>query len=443
MPRASRPLHYFNDLLDRLPKEVKAALFKVPFPDIARFKADPMQATGEALDAIAGANRILDSSDSYPVDAVSFCLRHKALCHVHLPVDPGQFTEVWAGLECYDFSRIGLKAGFSGASTRSALSWGHERKYWLESLIMTECSDEWDPVTLENLLSETHDINKMIICPSDFGWPISRPRTWTVNPRNDHMTLECSFQEFCKELGWFKVCMLAGSDLFCESPDVVHDELMRLSTKRGALPHEAAWEHTLTGAQMIRLQSARDSKHERRQSSSGAPGTHTWVADLDHNYTSRISKTDLVKIPCLLRHGTIWLEVPPAATDDERSVHCCRPMLKREVLSCQGCACIPHARGMDFLVPWSTSVLGEFTDTEVAQLAGNAMHLQVVMMLQLWVLCCARPISDHNLASSSSGPTMRVDHIEIGSDSDVEQPTEDLVSISSSPDHVSKRRSLA
>jgi hypothetical protein len=98
---------------------------------------------------------------------------------------------------------------------------------------------------------------------------------------------------------------------------------------------------------------------------------------------------------------------------------------------------------MDFLVPWSTSVLGEFTDTEVAKLAGNAMHLQVVMMLQLWVLCCARPISDHNLASSSSGPTMHMDHIEIDSDSDVEQPPEDLVSSSSSPDHVSKRPRLA
>ena len=126
----------------------------------------------------------------------------------------------------------------------------------METFIMTERAPGCDATTLRTVLAENHSIHHMLICPSDFCWPLAQLRAWTFSTRNDQVSMTCSFQQFCEETSWFKICMLPGRALVCEGADRIEVEKRRLVAKRGT----ACWESTMSGPQLVRLDTIRSTK---------------------------------------------------------------------------------------------------------------------------------------------------------------------------------------
>lgn len=348
-----------------------------------------------AVEAMTTAIQVLSDDKAYPPTASSYCLRHRGLCLVRAPESPQTtWSHCWAGVTCLDDSTMGNREGISGEHTRVMLTWLFERVHAQEAIIVSECAKGWGTTTLQNALGQTHDVHCMIICPHDFGWPVTRPRCWTVSVKKSSLAMKMSFQCFCESMGFFKVCMIGGDKLFCEHLDIVKEELARLAVARGEVAQDAVWEDTLTGTQRMRLASMREKKAARSLKREGTP---TWIADLDHNLVmDRCSKTDAAIVPCLLRHGTYWKEPSPSSGNEDTG---CRPMLKREFLSFQGIHCIPEHHSHDFLPPW-WGTLTELTGAQVKQLAGNAMHAQIVYMLLLWLLSCGEEVNTEDVAAA-------------------------------------------
>lgn len=260
MPRHLRPLHYFNNILDRLPQRVRDQRGKLNWPARQTVKANLKSARGQAAEAMAAASEILKDPSSFPSDAQAYCLRHGGQCPTmkYLGMQSGGYwCQCWAGPDCFDPNAIGTRPGFASPSTIPMLTWCHERRFKLETVIATECAPGWSTEALDTALVETHSTHRMLICPRDFGWPIGRLRLYIVSTRNDHITMSCTSHEFCEKLGWFKMCMLLGSSLSAEDADIVHAEKLRLAAAMGCLPHDATWESSLIGAQLVRLDAFR------------------------------------------------------------------------------------------------------------------------------------------------------------------------------------------
>ena len=381
MPAGLRPLHYFDDIFERLPRHVRRQVEEVPWPGRERFAKDPMAAMQEAATGMTKVNEILADDQVWPNTSKSWCLRHKTHCLVNSRAafdDDTQRTYCWAGIVCLADTKMGMQEGYCGEHTKTMLVWASERSRAKESVVVTECAPDWDPTPVRSALSATHTMHHMTICPSIWGWPIRRLRAFTVNTKNDRVQMSASFQDFCEEMGWFRAVMTPGTDLYVEDPIVVQAELIDRCRARGVLEHEAAWEASLSGAQCVYLQ------EWRRKLGTASP----WVADLDHTpETKRMSKPQDARsmIPCLLRHGTVWRQMPEGSSLESRV------MLKREFLSCQGIHCIPHAHGSDFTAPWA-GMLPKLSTHQVNMLTGNGVHLEVVSALWCWVLCCGQPV---------------------------------------------------
>ena len=105
---------------------------------------------------------------------------HKALCYRHCqqcPVFPSVRASYQgllcnaAGINCHDFSSMGLSGKFLGESTFPFVIRLGERLLSKEDCFVVECVLGFCDALLADLLQESYDLVCLRICPNQFGIP--------------------------------------------------------------------------------------------------------------------------------------------------------------------------------------------------------------------------------------------------------------------------------
>jgi hypothetical protein len=274
----------------------------------------------------------------------------------------------------------------------------HERSKLKEKFVCCECGPNWPGArSLQESLPD-HNVEELLFCPSWTGWAIGRKRKWAF--ANKYKVL-MTFKQFCVAIGAYRTCMWSGTEFWCEDEATVRAALVKKAKRHGNMEHDIeadGWMAALSGAQRVYLQTAREMRIARNQKlQTWQP---FWIVDLEHRPQNidRSSKHENVRVPCLLRHASYWLEVerplgspdtPAASPASPVTPMVSRLLLKREIMSLQGLQTIPEAHGDRYLLPWYDEMVNSFSERDVTSLAGNAMHAEIVLLAWLWFLSCS------------------------------------------------------
>lgn len=392
------PKHVFKDILDRHSDVVRKDLDSVEWPSgpsppekkLRKVDSDgstsgDVDSFGKALDAIFKTSEILRSAGAYKDTDTAECLCHDDAGRV-VPESRRNFglRMVSGGMTCVDFAAIGHKAGFAGKSTKPALCFMDTFVHDEIDVGILECAPGWKSDLFESRLMDSHVMHECEPkpCPSQFGWPFPRQRFWSV-VLSKRFTLVKDWETFSTPFHCSP--SLDGHAFFADTPAAVETLLTEKAKSHGSavLAGEVLnfEEHALSGSQTTYLKTFREAhaKHlctMREKAKDIPPGMHHLICDLDHNPDGALRMSTTGNMIGILIHGTVW-------SDKVR-----RPMTKCEVLSVQGFPRIPSVHGKAFPIPWAGMLLGAISHDQASQLAGNGMHMHIVVLVLCWVLAC-------------------------------------------------------
>ena len=132
------------------------------------------------------AQRALNMLHSSQAD---FASQHSAMCCKHssmrsiFPPPPAGFKGLVcsvAGVNCYDFSCMGLGKRFLGPSVVPFVIWLWERLMSEEDFFIVECTPVFDDMLLSQLLRGVYNLACLKVCPSLFGLPMTRDRKYMI-----------------------------------------------------------------------------------------------------------------------------------------------------------------------------------------------------------------------------------------------------------------------
>ena len=344
----------------------------------------------QTLDAIFETSRVLALPDAYGVDDTAPCILYDCNCPVNPPQEheseetPRRLSILTGGMTCIDFSAIGKRQGYAGASTKPALSLQASFRGDDIDLGVLECAPEWKTdLFRDSCVADTHDLHPCDPrpCPSQFGWPFTRKRFWGLILKKNRRLVQ-SWPDFSKH--FLQDPTLDGHVFFCDTREHVHGELSAAAMRNGSsvLPGEQMnfQDHALTTYQGNHLRFALAAHPEWIEKTRAAGkeiprGAHDILCDLDHNpdKCTRMSTTGMAV--GLLTHGCIW------------SGRFERYLTKREVMSLQGFPTVPDAHGSNFVLPWA-HMLDELSLVAFTSLAGNGMHMHILSLVLAWGLAC-------------------------------------------------------
>ena len=268
----------------------------------------------------------------------------------------------------------------AGRSTLNQIVWLHERRLRseVETHVAVEEAPCWDTKEMELTYKDRNwRLQFSQICPSIFGWPVVRPRTWGVASNNSKVRMTTTLDDF---VNCFRRVGVVDADcLYCES--LAHsDAALQREARRGiGLAGKMAWDtHGLTAPQMIRLQEYRR-LHADRVQRGAATDPETQIFDLDQNAIERGRTASHGKLPTILRHNTLWSEAWG------------RPLLMQEAFGAMGWQTCPSAHGGEFAPPWLPS-LSTMRPEDGWQLVGNSMHLHIAMVVAAYIIACSEDV---------------------------------------------------
>ena len=164
-----------------------------------------------------------------------------------------------AGTRCKDESNMGAKLHDAGPSQVAFKLWMYERKRQ-EALILRENTVEFKSEWISEVLSETHNVYTMVLCPSRLGYPVRRPRRLTLCIRKDSM-LTTPIDKFWDVMGR-KLAMNPGAffcldnESFSKYTKAEKEGLWARSNGRklsAGQPQNATWWQLMLPTQQVRL----------------------------------------------------------------------------------------------------------------------------------------------------------------------------------------------
>ena len=211
---------------------------------------------------------------------------------------------------------------------------------------------------LERRFSALYSLYSIIVCPSDFGLPIRRPRRYTLMVLKGVVQFHGNLEDFLQK---FKAIKLMDCvDLFKAPVEHQQDVLVK-QARRHSAEVARSWTQTLSPGALQRYEDCTRAFSSRYGSSSST------VVDIDHN--ASIHRGGQTHLPSLVTHGTLWCLSEG------------RPAVGAEHMMAQG---VPM---FDGACPWTPDTIASLTEAQLKKLAGNGMHVNVVGLLLIYVLC--------------------------------------------------------
>jgi site-specific DNA-cytosine methylase len=322
------------------------------------------------------------SGDSVP------CAADKKRARLSLP--PSPFTLWMAGTPCIDFSNIGQKRKENGPMMVGFLVWIAEIQTLLPDMIIFEITLASTKGFLEYHLGEQYAFVTFPLSQCFFGFPAKRPRRFIVAYRIDTVSFVGDPREF--------------SDLFEKRVDVTGDSLLldtdygRASEMRALAEHRRNYfqddDLDIPLEDILPPQNLRAYFEHKEKVQTDQPGrvssTGAYIADLDQAVSYRYGSPF---VPTLVTHGKVV---------DFKSD---RMFTSLEHLAIQGedvFAIGDHANFPCLIA----GAMATFSPRTRKRMAGNAVHLQVLGVLLLYALSCARRVDfemDSDIGVGSSG----------------------------------------
>ena len=181
--------HVNENIEDRITDSALAILMKL-FPDEKpeQRKANPLSAK-EMERRLKKAKEVLDNEMfSFPPGHQAYCAScdDRCECWSEGTVEGRSTTDrlarqcsirlFIAGHNCKDWSNRGLGLGCNGPSFRSFLIMMYEIRHKKPEVVILECSANSPDCVAFTMLGDLYEIDSVILCPKDFGWPVNRKR---------------------------------------------------------------------------------------------------------------------------------------------------------------------------------------------------------------------------------------------------------------------------
>jgi hypothetical protein len=401
LPETVRPDHVYMNQMNFVHPEALVEMEKVEWPSKADYKADSIAAMGKSMEAVQRTCKILDDKDlSFPPTVQAHCLMCDGPCKAILnKAAPEVATdshrraeETWAGVECPDYSVAGDGMRWAGKTVKNLIVCIKELKAKRKDTIVIECTVKFDPSFVKYLLEsgsdsidpeEVYTMRAYTICPSSYGHNVPRRRMYLIITRDAFHNITREFTEW--HLPYLRHVMIPCRAYFVEHAEIVqqalHDKIAKNpSVLEGRDDEPITFFHTLTAHQQQRVFDYGTTEIEKLLgptngvvSLTGPAPDVDFTCDADSNPDSRYRCGH--RTPTLLTTNVFWNNIME------------RPALKREYPSMQGLSTIPSAHADEFLVPYD---LDKLSETDVIHMMGNAMHLEVIYLIRLWLLCCCQ-----------------------------------------------------
>ena len=387
----SAPRCVHADIVDRCPPGLSQELesMRTRYLQAATEQYQKSKSKGEDMFHVLGRKFVRRALQklSNRAQRTGWASHHTALCCKHFdscpifPALPDGFNGLLcsaAGINCYDFSGMGLQKKFLGDSGLVFVVWAWERLMSKEDFFIVECVTNFDDAFLSDLLRESYDLVCLKVCPTLLGLPVSRERKYMVCLGKTmcwdtevlvqgHQTAFESF--FARQI------MIPGDDLLRASDDAVANFIRSLAAKRNLPSRRSSNSEWSCYLAMGKSLQTSVQEHEQSLTSQGYAVQSAVLTNLSQRATY-MGPVVSGHVPALLRKSMLW------------SFRRRRLMLPDECLEIQG---------YNMFGPGVRTCLAEYLQQHVSgsakrEMAGNAMHVAVVGCVLCYVLACARKV---------------------------------------------------
>ena len=261
--------------------------------EVAKFMLQPCQADADGLTA--------------------FCEVHNTECTVIKHPDTG-FEGIRlhvAGVNCFDWSRMGHQRRWLGDSMPVFAQWARERMMSLEDIIIVECVVEFDSDLLGEMFARHYSLRVLRFSPTLFGEPVARERKYMVLLKKDRLEWRADIEQFGVAETFLRLfartVRMSGHEKFRAKQEDVSAYLESLAAQR-RLPSRTrsgkAWSFWQLASPSMR---ASIQAHETAlRDEVGQRGSlANWICNLSQKPSYIPAK--MFVVPTLLRSSKLWL----------------------------------------------------------------------------------------------------------------------------------------
>ena len=313
-------------------------------------------------------------------DPAAHCYRHEQACPALVYQSGGRTVMVKvniAGVNCYDWSTMGLLKQWLGSGTKVFLCWLRERYFAQEEIVVVECVWLFDFEGMEELTQDLYSWVVLDLSPVNLGLPISRRRKYMVGlhkrARQWHPAFlrEGSVQQAFQRLLHRQVVM-KGQDMLRASPQYLQRHSMYVAATRGLPPSRPCGKPWRDFQLMKRGARCRILQYEKERKAQGL----TRKADVIIDSAQTVGFTGVSNsstCPALLQSSRCW------------SMNKQRFPVPEELFELQGHDVLGQGK---LFCPFGHK-LRMLRDASLRKLAGNGMHLACIEATLLLALACS------------------------------------------------------
>jgi hypothetical protein len=178
-----------------------------------------------------------------------------------------------------------------------------------EDVVYVECAPGWSSELVQQALPQSR-VARIMLDGKEMGMQYNRRRSGTIaiGPR---VVLTADLHDFLKICGRECATPLSPDDHLWCNPDDVNFEKAELAKKR-LPPHEeyvcvddVSWIDLVLPSQVQRLQGYRE-RHQQQLREGRCVNSARRIWDLDQNPHGRPREGAPDKLPCFIKHGTLW-----------------------------------------------------------------------------------------------------------------------------------------
>lgn len=266
---------------------------------------------------------------------------------------------------------MGANRGLTGPTCKTLSVWLQARRRAQEDIILHECTPRFDAQTLKQHLGDIYEFYSLplpseVISPHHLGWPVQRPRRYTIGVKRGRVQL--GWSEFEEDLK--KLLMAASVDC----------RVLYQATPEEERKHKTAManSHCKASVSDSFFDLLPTSKKHRVKAYMELPKIRSWLDEgkevaVNLEQRPHTFPTCNYLCPTLLRGASMWLL--------RKGV----PLAGEDLLTMMGIP-MPSRRSMHgqnlLLSPFPI----ELTERNIKSLTGNAMHCAVVGCLLLCIL---------------------------------------------------------
>ena len=275
-----------------------------------------------------------------------------------------------AGINCYDWSKMGSRSKWLGSSTLPFLQWCLERLVQMEDMIQVECVLDFPHEVLIKAFGDTRTLRVLKLSPTTQGIPNNRERKYMILTSTQKIQWHEVSERWQDDTWLYKdlfrrPCELTGQVYFRADELSCAEHIKQLALKRGLTTHRSSgrqWSYKQVVCPGIRIRMAGYLKFDQEAGHKEKPALVFNVMQTPSHFRSTG-----VLMPTLMRSSLLW---------SPYQGRCLLPLEHMEVLGHKCYKSSPEESDKELcnFLP----ALHKLSSCQIRAMAGNGMHLASV-----------------------------------------------------------------